>query len=828
VVSILAYRLRAEGRRRVLAWIGLALAMAVTCGVALAGAAGARRTASSYPRLLRAVSEQDAEVALPAPDGMTFNERRNPRLDAIDRFPQVAASARLYQLVSFDGDRLTASSNEQDLNALADGYGSRVGRPLLRSGRMPDPRRLDEALVDPRFAADHHLRVGSRFSVVTLDSNRFDEVNDSPPDYHGPRQVNVLTITGIGQIARDINPTTVLEDQPRVYVTQAFLDARAASLSNVGTAVKLRPGADVGDFQAAVNRYARAQHIDPRAVYFTAERDHTVAAERAARPEAFALALFALIVALAAFVVIGQALSRQVFIDGTDSPLLSSMGMTRHQRFALALSRVAVVTLVGAIGAVGVAIALSPLFPIGPARATEPTPGLAVDGPALAIGFVVVLAVFLGRGALPAWRQARAGWSSLTAPLGRDRPSALARLLARSGAGATSVVGVQMAFEPGRGRTSVPVRSALVTTTLAVVAVVAVTIFAGNLDQLVRTPASYGWSWTASTGFGFDPVPAVATQRLLSDRSLSAVGGGNYLDLHLGRLDVPAVTVDVLKGRLEPELLAGHAPHGDHDLVLGTQTMRAAGLHLGQLVKVQLNGSPATMRIVGRAVFPRLGAGIFTPTDLGQGAMLTDAAARKAGVDAADPSDPRSRYSVYLLQAAPGTSLTELRTQLNGQLAGTVPMCPGRFCVMGPQPPGDVVAYGRVRTTSLVLIALLGLIAAASLVHALVTSARRRQPDIAVLKMLGFERRQVAALACWQGLALTAAALLVGMPIGLILGRWSWIAFADQVGVASSATIPWVAILVIVPLTLALAVVVSVLPAGIARRTRPIAFLRPA
>ncbi len=227
-------------------------------------------------------------------------------------------------------------------------------------------------------------------------------------------------------------------------------------------------------------------------------------------------------------------------------------------------------------------------------------------------------------------------------------------------------------------------------------------------------------------------------------------------------------------------------------------------------------------------MFPRLGAGIFTPTDLGQGAMLTDAAATKAGVDSADPNDPRSRYSVYLLQAAPGASLTELQTQLNRELAGTVPLCPGRFCVVGAQPPGDVVAYGRVHTTGVILIALLALIAAAALVHALVTSTRRRQRDVAVLKMLGFVRRQVAAMACWQGLALTAVALLIGVPVGLILGRWSWFAFADQVGVARTVTIPWLATLAVIPLALIVAVLASVLPAVIARRTRPVTFLQPA
>jgi hypothetical protein len=826
-VNTLRYRLWAERRRRVWAWLGLASVMALTCGVALAAIAGARRTDSAYPRLLRSVSEQDAVIGIPSPGGGVWNDRHNPLFADIDRFPDVAAWGRQYQLVAFDGSRLTASSDEQDLEALADGYGTRVSRPVLRAGWLPDPHRTDEAMVDPRFASEHHLHLGSRFVVTTVDSDKFDEVNDQPGVYRGPRQVDSLTVTGIGQVARDINPSTILEDQPHAYVTQAFVDAHAASLSNVGTAVRLRPGADIGHFQTEVTSLAHANHIDPQYVYFTAERDHTQAVARSVRPQAFGLDLLAAITALAALVVVGQALSRQVFVDGIDGPILGAMGMTPRQRFALGMARVAVVCAIGAAGAVAVAVALSPLFPIGPARATEPNLGLSVDASTLALGFAVVLVAFLAAGAWPAWRRAHATWSSLAAPAGPDHPSGLARLLARAGSSASSVIGVRMAFEPGRGRTAVPVRSALVTTALAIAAALAVTVFATNLDHLVDSPASYGWTWTASTGFGFDPMPAVTTRDLLGDKALAGVAGGNYLDLHLGHQDVPAVTLDVLKGRLGPMILAGHAPMGDHELVLGTQTMRDAHLHLGQVVSVQLNDAPTRMQIVGRAVFPRLGAGIFTPTDVGQGAMLTDAAARKAGVDLAAPNDPRSRYSVYFLQAAPGVSLTTTQHELSHELAGINPLCPSRFCVVGPQPPADVVAYGRVRSTTLALIVLLVVIAAAALAHALLTSARRRQPDVAVLKMLGFRRRQAGAMACWQGLSIAVAALAIGLPVGLIAGRWAWTVFADEVGLAARVDIPWVAVFGAVPLAVLVAIMASVFPALIAARTRPAALLRP-
>ena len=49
--------------------------------------------------------------------------------------------------------------------------------------------------------------------------------------------------------------------------------------------------------------------------------------------------------------------------------------------------------------------------------------------------------------------------------------------------------GVRLALEPGRGRTAVPVRSALAGTALSVLAVTAAFTFGANLLHLVQHPA---------------------------------------------------------------------------------------------------------------------------------------------------------------------------------------------------------------------------------------------------------------------------------------------------------------------------------------------------
>lgn len=67
--------------------------------------------------------------------------------------------------------------------------------------------------------------------------------------------------------------------------------------------------------------------------------------------------------------------------------------------------------------------------------------------------------------------------------------------VAATGLPAPAVVGVRFAVEPGRGRTAVPVRSALLGAVLAVALVVATLTFGSGLQSLVSHPALYGWNW---------------------------------------------------------------------------------------------------------------------------------------------------------------------------------------------------------------------------------------------------------------------------------------------------------------------------------------------
>jgi ABC-type lipoprotein release transport system permease subunit len=121
---------------------------------------------------------------------------------------------------------------------------------------------------------------------------------------------------------------------------------------------------------------------------------------------------------------------------------------------------------------------------------------------------------------------------------------------------------------------------------------------------------------------------------------------------------------------------------------------------------------------------------------------------------------------------------------------------------------------------------LVAVLAAATLAHTLITSIRRRRHDLAILKMLGFVPRQVRLAVAWQATTFVSAALVVGLPLGIIVGRAAWSAFARGIGVPPEPATPSLQILLTVPAAVLLANLIAAAPAVIAGRMRPAPALR--
>jgi predicted lysophospholipase L1 biosynthesis ABC-type transport system permease subunit len=132
----------------------------------------------------------------------------------------------------------------------------------------------------------------------------------------------------------------------------------------------------------------------------------------------------------------------------------------------------------------------------------------------------------------------------------------------------------------------------------------------------------------------------------------------------------------------------------------------------------------------------------------------------------------------------------------------------------------------RIRWTPVLLAGVLGGLALATVGHTLVTSIQRRRRDLAVLKTMGFQRRQVSAAVAWQATTFVAAAALIGLPAGIAVGRLAWLALADQLGIVPDVATPFVGVLLVGPATVLIANLIALVPGWLAGRVPPAVVLR--
>jgi ABC-type lipoprotein release transport system permease subunit len=146
--------------------------------------------------------------------------------------------------------------------------------------------------------------------------------------------------------------------------------------------------------------------------------------------------------------------------------------------------------------------------------------------------------------------------------------------------------------------------------------------------------------------------------------------------------------------------------------------------------------------------------------------------------------------------------------------------------VLGATVPVEVDRLRHVNWIVVTLAAVLSFLALVAVGHALVTSVRRRRGDLAVLKTLGFDQRQVRGAVAWQATTMAVIGLLVGIPCGLFVGDVVWRAIADSLGIQSSAPIPALALGALVPCAIVAVNLLAFLPARAAARIRPAIALR--
>jgi hypothetical protein len=792
----------------------LALVVAFAGGAVIVVAQGALRTESAFPRLLQ--SDHAADVLI-SPNGTGFGGY----YAALARLPQVAATATVEELdAAIPVKGAPPDAEIQAEVSPGDRYGVAMDRVKILEGHPFNIRDPRSAMVDSALAQREDLQPGGTLRLVGI-----------PTDAQGnPDLVHVIPLSfrvaAIVVFDDQVVPANRFNSNPTVLISPAFLATKQAKevAGADGAAFRLHPGgksAFVREAEALVPRFPAVGGQ----VFVADLAVQDAVTERDIRPEAIALALFATFLALVGLAIVVQLLSRQISLESREHSVLRTLGMDTAQLAGLSIFGVTTVVVTGAIIAVSVAVVASPIMPIGPARLAEPNPGLEVNLGVLAIGFVAIVAVpvlLLMPVALRAARRSRGPVEPAKAHA--MRRSHLGRAVTAADAPITAAVGIQMAFTSGRGRMAVPTRSTFVGSIVALAAVMAALAFGASLNQLVDTPHLYGQNWDRELDLGFGSATAGVLRPVVQTQpGVAAYAAGNYGQLNIGGITVPAIGLDPLRGGGFLTLLAGRAPMTAGEVALGARTLQATHLHVGQRTPVTIDGTSRTMRVVGEAVMASFSEGSFTATDLGNGAVVTASAFKFAPGNGC--ASPATCFNFVLVRYRPKTNVRVSAVHL--ETIAVAAGCPALYCpVVADQRPKDIENYTRIRNTPAILAGVLAALGVATLAYALITSVQRRRRDLAVLKTLGLRRSQISALVAWHASAVAAVAILIGIPLGLLAGRLAWTVFADAVGVPADVVVPWLWVALGVPITLVVAYLIALGPGWLAGRIKPAIALR--
>jgi hypothetical protein len=751
-------------------------------GAVIAVAAGARRTDSALARFDRAQRAPDEMVFTPPDAGSTFAHLSDEQLA---RLPDVEAlaSVETYPVANPADITLVAPTDRA--------LGTTLMRKKILAGRDVDPTHADEVTISFVLAHDHHLDVGDTLHIDALRAGS----GTLPLSFH---------IVGIDATPTEFPPQSG-EGVENAWATPAFVHGAGRSLAAFrGNAIKLRNGkADTAHFEAEVAKLAGGRIPE----LFTVDTQ-TVNTQRSIHLQAVALWILALLLLVAATLVVGQLSARQAHLEAVDYDALRSMGMTSGELFALGALRVLAIGAAGALFAVGLAIAASPLLPVGLARIAEPHPGFAVDGTALALGaLATVVVVFM----ISAWSIVREARSAERVGR-RTARSRLRATLQRVPSPSTSI-GMSFALETGRGRSSVPVRTTVVAASVGLLALVTAFSFSASLDRLLATPRLYGVTFDAyvATLRTNDVSAAMSTVRDTPGVADVALGYAG-VPLALDGLRVDGMALTARSSALAPTVITGRLPTEADEIVLGARTLASLHAHLGSTLSAQVERSRrARVTVVGTALFPTLSDQL----GLGNGALVTAAGLRRTLGPV--PPPPADHLFVRFRTDAPPNTMTVLSDRVERV---------GGVAALPVQRPTDLVNFGRVQSLPIVLASILSALAALTMAHLLVTSIRRHRTELAVLRAIGCAPNQVRRTVSVQATTLAVLALALAVPLGLLAGRWVWHVFAHGLGISAAASAPTLALAILVPATIVVANLMSYLPARAAARASIASILR--
>ena len=752
----------------------LGLVAGVVGGLGTGAIAGLRRADSAATRLI--VATRTPEVVL----ALRGAEHSTAELQAV--IEQQPETARVWPFRQMTG-RTTAS---KDWYAPIAGPARVPGgyQPVLDEGRMPDDRAPNEVVVSVETARHTGLRPGSHIGLDLYAPEQLASIEqDSERAPTGPHLE--LEVVGIVRESSDIVPGS----SERFILGSAALYEAYGRLSPAGAgyAVTLVGGdADIESFRAGVSSHFPADALD-----VAVSRDvlaQTEEPDRALRVSVLALAV---LIGLFGLVVVRQGVRRLVVQNQADESTLASLGLTRSDRVWATTISGGVAALTGGAATVVVAILISPAFPLGRPHSLEPAPGVEVN-----VAVILVGALLTALGVLVV--HALAG-RAVSRPPRPARPRAVVPSPMAIGwtASVAGWLGASLAVDGRRGRTAARThasgRGAIVGATIGTVGLVAISITTANVHALLTTPPSYGNDFDVS----IEVPDALALSRraeLEADPDIEAVAEQRAASMRVNEISVAGVANVATKGTVAATVRSGRLPRASDEIALGPSIARELGVGPGDEVAVGVPGATTSFTVVGTVLDPRRAHEDYTSV-----AVLGEQALQRV---AQRPLTPLLvvRYREGVDHAAKSAELD--RRYPYGVVDESF-----------PNPPGALQNLDAAATVPTMLAWFFAGTIVVSLANGLLVAGRRDRHTLTVSRALGFTSSQVRSTMVAMAVTTVGAALVIGVPIGLAIGRVTWTVLATRIEVQPAFVWPVALLVALTPVLLLVGTAISWWPA---------------
>jgi putative ABC transport system permease protein len=517
--------------------------------------------------------------------------------------------------------------------------------------------------------------------------------------------------------------------------------------------------------------------------------------------------VFTLLAMLAGLVLIANTMTTLIGEQRREIGMMKAIGGTRRQ-----VRRVYLLTalLLGCAGSVigallGVLVANLVVRFFGNFFAISP--GLSISWP------VLILSVLVGLfapplAALPAIRRGsrlsvREGLEEVPALQGGQ--AVLDRLLRRLGfLPRTAQIGVRSVTRRGRRSVTTVAQIALAVGTLLAVLALINTVTKTTND--VWNQARWDIEINTAVGTQFDSqaarliseTPGVAHAQPYLLNQLKFAGKDAFLDGYRGK---PLFETPLTEGRwFTTAEAATQAPVA----IIGENLARTTGTHVGETVTLQTAAGPARFKVIGETSTQwNNGTAFYVPLTTMQKLLRLDT------------------VNAYLIRTTSRdhAAIDRTTTQLEDRLAvagygvGT--------SVKYEQQRANVNANRQISTIIGVLGLLIVAISMVGLVNAITMSVLERTREIGVLRCIGARARDIRRIFTAEGLAVSIAGWLVGIPVGYGLARmFSWL-LLEIVGIDFGFTFPPLNLLIALVGTVLLALLIMRIPLRRAVRFKP-------